>query len=321
MSERIRLADLHQDRVNPVLAEVLQNPDFLYAAERQRQLPREGLQKLDLTFASLYRRANDEVKLAAQTGDESVLGEVRKDYYQIADYYRTTGDFRIIERPQDLKLQDTYDQSNVVLHLESGDVITNPDIVDELYARGVRSIGPLYSHDNSLGGGASGDVVRGLTPLGKKVIDRMLEKGMVVDVAHANRKTAHDILERVGSYAKVMASHTALGEKQRFVDAEIIRKIANRGGLVGLTPANVFFPSMEKYVSTFVEVNQLAGNAQTAAVATDFGGLDAKHLFSELDEIGKLGLLAEHLVHQEGLRDDEVAAIMYGNVERIVKQL
>ena len=57
------------------------------------------------------------------------------------------------------------------------------------------------------------------------------------------------------------------------------------------------------------------------AVGTDFGGLDAKYLFSEFDELGKLALIAEKLSEQAGFSDDDIAKIMYGNVERIVRKL
>ena len=125
--------------------------------------------------------------------------------------------------------------------MEGGDIITDPDVVEELYARGARSIGPLYSHDNQLSGGAAGDKNRGLTPFGRSIIDRMVEKGMIIDTAHANHKTTLDILERVRQYKKVAATHTALGEKERFLTPELLKEIAARGGVVGFTPAKPFF--------------------------------------------------------------------------------
>lgn len=321
MSERLRFADLHQDRLNPVLAEVLNNPEFRYAAERRKQFTPQGLRTLDLAFVSLYRRANEEVKDAALHGDEQVLGPVRADYLRIADYYNAVREFRVIERPQDIMLGDDYERNNVVLHLESGDIISSPQVVDELYERGVRSVGPLYSHDNLLGGGAAGSGDRGLTALGKRVIDRMLDKGMVVDIAHANRRTANDILDRVGDYKKVIASHTGIGQQQRFVDVDIIRQIAQRGGVVGFTPSKPFFPSLDAYLSAVRETSERIGNVDVLAVGTDFGGLDAVHLFEDFDEIGKLGYLAERLSVDEKFTDEEVSKIMFGNVERIVKEL
>lgn len=333
--ERMQFADLHQDRINPQLADILQNPEFQYAAERQRQLPAEGLKKLDLTFASLYRRATGAIKEAAKTGNEEVIGDVREEIGRMLDYYHSTQDFRIIEKPEDLQLSEgEYDRNNIVLHLEGGDILTSPEIVDQLYERGVRSVGPVYSHDNQIGGGASGNIHRGLTALGKRIIDRLIEKGMVVDIAHANRRTASDILERVGNYSKAVASHTAMGRPskettghhglvspQRFISKELLQKIAQKGGVVGFTLANPFFESFAKYIDTYKKAADTTGSAEHLAVATDFGGMDAQHLFAEFDEIGKLSLIAEKLSEQGQFSDEEIAKIMYGNVERIVKQL
>jgi len=40
------------------------------------------------------------------------------------------------------------------------------DLIDWLWEQGFRSIAPLYISYNALGGGATGDPTRGLTPLG-----------------------------------------------------------------------------------------------------------------------------------------------------------
>ncbi len=322
MSERTRFADFHQDRLNPWLAEILDNPEFQYASERQKQLPREGLRLTDLTFASIYRRATDEIKAAAQTGNEEVLERVRQEFDRIIDYYHATNDFHVLKKPKDLGLGVvSKDARDIVIHLEGGDIITSPDVVDALYERGVRSVGPLYSHDNLLGGGSSGNVHRGLTPLGKRVIDRMVELRMIIDLAHANRKTAHDILERVDAYGRTVASHTGIGTTQRTLSIPLLKKIAANGGVVGFTPANVFFPNFTKYIDTFKRASDLTGSVGSVAVGTDFGGLDAKHLFQEFDEIGKMSRVAEALSEQGDFSDEDIAKIMYGNVARVVERL
>ena len=321
MSERLRFADFHQDRLNPQLAEILDNPELGHARERAVQIPKKGLKKVDIIFGSVYRRANAEIKAAAKSGDPEVLARLRNDNERLIEYYRATDDFRIIEKPEDLQLQDDYDANNLVLHLEGADFVTSPDIVDDLYKRGVRSVGPLYSHDNLLGGGASGEKNRGLTALGKRVVDRLVEKGMIIDVSHANRKTAHDILERVRGYEKAVATHTGIGVKQRTITVNLLRKIAERGGVVGFTPAKVFFPTFQKFIDEFKRGADIIGSTEHLAVGTDFGGLEAATLFREFDEITKLSVLAEQLSERGGFKDQEIADIMYGNVERVVKKL
>ncbi len=315
------IADFHQDTLNPQLAEILENPELDHARERNKQLPREGLAKLDLIFSSVYRRLTETEQQAATSGDTSGLEQLRADESALLDFYNASEDFRIITRPEDLHIERTPDAHSVVLHKEGGDIISDPAVVSELYERGVRSVGPLYNHDNQLGGGARGDKRRGLTDLGKRIIDSLMEKGMIIDIAHANRKTAQDILERVRNYEKIAATHTALGSSERMIDEKLLRAIADRGGVVGFTPNQAFFPSLEKFIETFKQASDSAGSAKHVAVGSDFGGVDADQLFTQLDNVGKMSVIAEKLSEEGHFTDDEIRDIMYGNIARIVARL
>lgn len=318
--EKIRIADMHQDTLNPILAKILNKPELNHAEKRSSQLPREGLLKLDLIFSSVYRRIGEEQKAIAQSGDPVLQESVKADHHQILDKYWATKDFNIIEKPEDLKL-DQQEKINVILHLECGDIITDPKVVEELYVRGVRSVGPMYNHDNQIGGGAGGDKNRGLTAEGKRIIDKMVELGMIIDTAHANRKTAQDILDRVRDYEKVAATHTAFGEKERFITPELLKEIAARGGVAGFNAAKPFFPTLKNYIEGLKKASDITGSVDNLGLATDFGGLDAEHLYEELDQIGKLSIIAEKLSEEGDFNDDDIAKIMYGNIERMVKKL
>ncbi|PJA01650.1 hypothetical protein COX74_01620 [bacterium (Candidatus Gribaldobacteria) CG_4_10_14_0_2_um_filter_41_16] len=318
--EKFKIADFHQDTLNPILVKILNRPELNHAEGRANQIPMEGLKKLDLIFSSVYRRIGDDMKGVAEEGSREKQEPIKNDLVKMMDYYRDTDDFKIIEKPEDLKLKNI-NKANVVLHLEGGDIITDPDVVDELYTRGLRSIQPLYSHDNQIGGGASGDKNRGLTPLGRELIDKIIEKGMIIDTSHANRKTAQDILDRVRNYSKVAATHTGFGEKERFITPGLLKEIAVRGGVVGFCPAKPFFPTLKEYIEGLKNASDLTGSAENLAISTDFGGLDAEHLYEELDEVGKLSIIAEKLSEDGKFSDEEIAKIMYGNIERIVKEL
>jgi len=319
-TEKFPIADFHEDTLNPKLAEILHDPELKYAEGRANQLPREGLLKLGLIFSSVYRRIGAQMKAAASAGSREAQAPVKADLLKIIEYYRSTGDFRIIEKPEDLKLAEP-DKTKAVLHLEGGDILTGPEVIEELYARGVRSIGLLYSHDNQIGGGAGGDKNRGLTPLGRTLVDKMMEQGMIIDTAHANRKTAQDILERVRNYSKIAATHTAIGEKERFITPALLNEIAARGGVVGFTPAKPFFPTLKDYIEGLKKASDITGSADNLAIGTDFGGLDAQYLYEELDEVGKLSIVAEKLSEDGKFTDEEIAKIMYGNIARVVKEL
>jgi len=217
------------------------------------------------------------------------------------------------------------------LHLENGDIITSPEVVDELYKWGVRSVGLMYNHDNQIGGGAgtSSNKDRGLTSLGKKIVGQLMERGMVIDLAHANQKTADDILEQVENYNKTAVTHTALRNPhmssqinpERLIDKAMLKQIAKKGGVVGFTPTTHFMPSMEAYIDQIKQASDLTGSAKNIAVGSDMGGLNAQDLFKELKEIGQLGIIAEKLSEKANLTDEQIADIMFGNIKRIVDSL
>lgn len=60
--------------------------------------------------------------------------------------------------------------------------------------------------DNEVGGSAHGVEKGGITPFGKKVLERMREKKILVDIAHVAPNTIDDILE--SATYPVVSSHT-----------------------------------------------------------------------------------------------------------------
>lgn len=74
---------------------------------------------------------------------------------------------------------------------------------------------------------------RGLTEFGKKVVRKMNELGMIVDVSHVGEQTFWDVIQT--STAPVIASHSsvyALCPVDRNLKDEQIRAIAEKGGVV-----------------------------------------------------------------------------------------
>lgn len=89
----------------------------------------------------------------------------------------------------------------------------------------------------------------GLTDFGRAVIREMNALGIVIDVSHASEQTVRDVLRE--SQHPIVASHSnvrALSPIQRNLTDDIIRGIANSGGVIGLHVS-----------SAFVDINCLKG--------------------------------------------------------------
>lgn len=151
------------------------------------------------------------------------------------------------------------------------------DNIAEFAASGVRYVGLMHFSANGLGSPAYGvgaDADQGLTALGRDCIRELNRCGVIVDLAHINRKGFFEALEITD--APVMVSHTGvLGvhEHWRNIDDEQLRAAADNGACVGVIFAKRFLGgrSLEAVVDHLLHVIDVAGE-DVPALGSDFDG-------------------------------------------------
>ena len=128
--------------------------------------------------------------------------------------------------------------------IEGGDFIGEDlDRIDEAHEAGARLLGLVHYSANTIGSiayGWGGRIVpeaerTGLSAFGKKVVARAEKLGMIVDLAHADEETAFAVLD--ASAKPPICSHTgprALQAFPRYISDELMKRIAEAGGLIGL---------------------------------------------------------------------------------------
>lgn len=194
----------------------------------------------------------------------------------------------------------------------------NIDNLDKLYKDGVRMIGPTHFFDNKLGGSAHGINGDGLTDFGKKVIDRMNELGIIIDLAHISPKMIDDILAR--TTRPVIVSHIGVKkvlDSPRNLSDEQIKRIAENGGIIGIAffPGAVGNQGVRGIVSSMKHVKNLVG-VQHIALGSDFDG----SVTTPFDITG-LPLIVDEMLKQD-FNEQEIRAIMGENVKSfIISQL
>ncbi|MED5462656.1 MAG: membrane dipeptidase [Pseudomonadota bacterium] len=117
----------------------------------------------------------------------------------------------------------------------------NLDTVDMFYGLGVRSSQITYNFQNWAGAGCNEIRDSGLTMFGHELVEKMNERGMLIDMSHAGMKTMTDTI--AASKVPVIVSHScckALFEHNRNTTDENIRMIAENGGLFGVTQMRPF---------------------------------------------------------------------------------
>lgn len=156
---------------------------------------------------------------------------------------RSEGQVRITTTAALLEDNLAQGRLSAVLGVEGGHAIEgHVERLAELHRLGVRFMGLTHLSNNDLGGSSfpmMGN--RGLTPLGHQVVEEMARVGLSVDVAHASERT----LKELFAYPSVrfFCSHTgvrAAGGGWRNLSDESLRRIADRGGVVGIILAPIY---------------------------------------------------------------------------------
>jgi len=116
---------------------------------------------------------------------------------------------------------------------------------------------------------------RGLTALGLQVLEAMGAHGLAVDVAHASRRLLAALLDQ--QQARIFCSHTgvaALGPRWRNLDDDALRRIADRGGVVGIIFGTPYLGSrrLEAVADHLEHAVRVAGE-EAVCLGSDFDGL------------------------------------------------
>jgi membrane dipeptidase len=138
-----------------------------------------------------------------------------------------------------------------VLHIEGAEAIDpNFELLDVLYAAGLRSLGPVWSRPNAFGHGvpfrcpSSPDTGPGLTDLGKELIRVCNRLRIVIDLSHLNEKGFWDVAAI--SNAPLVATHSnahALSPHSRNLTDAQLDAIHETSGMVGVNFATSFLRS------------------------------------------------------------------------------
>ncbi|WP_246787576.1 dipeptidase [Bradyrhizobium sp. CCBAU 53421] len=130
---------------------------------------------------------------------------------------------------------------SIVLHLEGAEAIdADLDGLARLYARGLRSLGLVWSRPNIFGHGVpfayplSPDTGPGLTDAGKALVKACNELGIMLDAAHLNERGFWDLV--AVSTAPIVATHAcahAVCPATRNLTDKQLDAIRATGGVVG----------------------------------------------------------------------------------------
>ena len=219
----------------------------------------------------------------------------------------------------------------VVLHLEGAEAIQpNLSNLPEYYAKGVRSIGLVWSRPNAFGQGmdfrfpGTPDTGEGLTTAGKALIRKCRQMGILVDLAHLNYKGFWDAARLED--APLVVSHTgvhALCPAGRNLMDDQIDAVGKSGGLVGI----MFEPSElrpDGLPDANMPLDEIARHIQYVAerIGEDYVALgsdfDGALMPADLPDASNMPKLV-HTLEQRGVTGETLEKILFRNWMRVLK--
>jgi len=155
-----------------------------------------------------------------------------------------SSDFLEINCSADLQQAKSLGKIGIIVGQQNSSHFRSVEDVDEFYGWGQR-VSQLTYGPNRIGGGSSHPRDPGLTPYGLQIIERMNNLGMAIDVSHCADRTTMDAIE--ASRKPVLVTHSncraLVSNSSRCKTDEAIRRLAARGGVMGITMLRPFVRS------------------------------------------------------------------------------
>lgn len=153
---------------------------------------------------------------------------------------------------------------------------TNIDLLDEFYAAGVRMVGLVHSSNNQFADSSTdkgGQKWGGLSPLGRQLIQRANQLGMIVDMSHAHDEALAQAIEL--SETPIILSHSGaahLYKHPRNVPDNLLMKLAHSGGVIQINSLSGYLRDLDTDPRRLPEFIDLYRKYQNAP-----GGMHENH--------------------------------------------
>lgn len=230
----------------------------------------------------------------------------------------------------ELDLSD-FKEFNVILGIEGCRNLKKWEDIDILYKMGFRHAMLTWNEENIYATGAKSNPEMGLKEDGKKLLSRMMELGMIVDLAHLNHKSFFEVLDYCKGYDKLIYSHgccRSLCDHVRNMTDEMMIELKKANGLFGLTLANNFVSKNKDEQDVYHFINHLDYAIKFMGVDNVCFGFDFMDYLSDYGNDNIMDVANATLVYrivdamrERGYSDEDINRITWSNFYNKYKDL
>ncbi len=266
------------------------NTIFVHPKHRPRKTVQKAKQQVEI-YERLYEKYKDAVMKISSLGD---LEELEKN-----------------------------DKIGFLTLMEGADPLVQD--IDELkfyHDMGLRVLGLSWNNSNRFASGM--ETKKGLTEDGVRLIEKMNELGITLDLSHLNEKSFWRAVDSTRLIPVATHSNArSLTDHPRNLRDEQLKAISERDGVVGIVFYNSFLktknspPTLEDIFKHTDYIIDLCGEDHVG-IGTDFDGGRICEFPREINNISKLSLVTDYFL-ERGYSRERVEKIMGRNFLRVMK--
>jgi len=225
----------------------------------------------------------------------------------------------------DIRRAKEENKTALLLSFEGGEPLgRSVHLLDVFYRLGLRMVSLTHSRRNFLADGTQLEInTGGLTHLGRDLIGRMNELGVIIDLAHLSHTGVWEILDL--STAPVILSHTTVagtrGYQTGLLDVDPQRGISKLKALAakGGVACAIFVaqPDINAIVNDIEAIIEHVGD-DYVGIGSDFVSL--AHAPTGLEDISKLPAVTDEMARR-GFSDATIFKVLGGNLLRVFEQV
>lgn len=234
----------------------------------------------------------------------------------------------------DFKTAQETGKIGILIGFQNSDHFRTVADVRSFHTLGQRVSQLTYNARNRVGTGCREARDKGLSSYGAEIVAAMNRVGMAIDVSHCSERTCLDAF--AASKKPVLITHSncrAIADNPRCKSDAVIRAMAARGGVMGITAIAAFVSprrtaTIEDVLDHFDRVVHLAGiehvglgsDVDLEALDPRTGRVDPRYAVRGLPPAGRVFDLTEGLIRR-GYSDKAIELILGGNFQRVLTEI
>jgi membrane dipeptidase len=311
----MRFIDLHED-----IAFSSQHVDVINIADQSNIVSLRRLGDI-LVFASVFPHVYTwDERVSEQTTNykfpsqsSAPMMSLLLEQFKFYDYLSRSQGISIVHNRGDLKAGSL----KFLISMEGTDALTDPNDAYILKDLGLRCMGLTWNYDTKFAASCMSRKDYGLTGYGEDLVELCNRLGIIIDVAHASKRTIIDVCERTKK--PVICSHgntSAIMRHVRNLDDEEIEAICKTGGVIGLTAIPQTLSDDPRLLDFLKHAEYIGNNFgwDHVSIGTDFLGLSHGNVPIGFESVKKLS-------DMEKILGDHASAVTWQNSLRVINEV